>query len=338
VTEHDPTLYRLSLHGLAVEVSSASDALDHELARFCQPFTVAGWPPGVMPARGLIRPYHQSDVSRHLSAKARRINGVDEPIDLYEDGERFWVIDDRFGLCEINLLKNQWRTWLLPQARLDPVRCAEFAVIWPMAQLLRSRGLHLLPAAAVTRGGRGVLILSETGIEAELANLLNAGYRIIGQRWTAVREEDGRIDLLHLPGRVQRPVPPRLQAAFDQSTHQGADQSDWIDLADGRSGAEQNHAFCDAVLLIQRGRRSISAFSRLTDDPLGALRAAWPIVQLRPQRRPSPLPAQLARQCSCWQARLSHDAADLLHIIPAMLADPAATRQPRFTAPAMRAA
>lgn len=316
--ESEPTRLRLSLHGLAVELICSSDLLEHEIRHLFGSFSVAGWPPGVLPTRGFIRRYEHGEVSRHLSPAARRINDSNEPVDLYQDGERFWTIDDRWGLCEINLLKNQWRAWLLPQPRTDAMCCAELAVIWPMAQLLRAKGLHLLPAPAVTRGGQGVLILSATGIEAELATLLGAGYRLIGQRWTAVREEDGMVHLLHLPGRVQRPITPRLQLALEHTTSAAGATAQWIDLAAGRCSAEQNHAFCDSVLLIERGRRSTATFSRLDSDPLSSVRAAWPIMELHPQRRASALPAQLARQCPCWQATLSHRADDLLEMLPAM--------------------
>jgi hypothetical protein len=314
VIEQEPTRHRLSLHGLALEISCASQVIGRELARFVQPFAEEAFPAGVVPTRGFIRPYDQHEVAKHLSPKARRVNDANEPIELYEDGERFWVIDDRAGLCEINLLKNQWRTWLFPQPRMDDVRCAEFAALWPIAQLLRAKGLYLLPAAAVTRGGRGTLILSALGIESELAALVGAGYRLVGQRWTAVREEDGRIDLLHLPGRVQRVITPRLRLAMRHAAA-APGGAGWVDLAADRCAAEQHHAFCDTVLLIERGRRPGASVTRLTGDTAATLRAGWPIVELHPQRRPGVLPARLAHHCACYRVTLSRRPEALLELI-----------------------
>src|SRR5436305_897854 len=47
-----------------------------------------------------------------------------------------------------------------------------------------------VPAAVVARAGcGGVLLLSPFGIDDELARLEAAGYRVIGRRWTCLRED-----------------------------------------------------------------------------------------------------------------------------------------------------
>ena len=75
----------------------------------------------------------------------------------YSLAEKHWIVDDRWGVCEIDLLKHRWRSWVLPNPSLDPVHLAEAAVLWPMAQLLRSRGVEIVPAISVERAGWGAL-------------------------------------------------------------------------------------------------------------------------------------------------------------------------------------
>lgn len=215
------------------------------------------------------------------------------------------MVDDRWGMAEINLLKGQWRSWVLPRPTLDPAACAEWAALWPLSQLLRPRGVTLLPAAAVARGGWAALVLCPFGLGPELAALVRAGYKVIGQRWTALREEDGRVALLHLPGHVERCG--------------GVGPSPRIDLGGQYPGSAQRYAFCDAVLVAEPGRRPRPAVRVVgPDDDAALLRSAWPIPDLHPQRRPSPLPAKLAQGCRVAQVQLSRNPADLLPLLHAL--------------------
>jgi hypothetical protein len=212
-------------------------------------------------------------------------------------------------MVEVNFLRGSWRSWVLPRPQLDPVRVAEMAVLWPAAQLLRPRGLYLLPAASAVRNGWAFLLLCPFGLEPELTALARSGYKIIGQRWTAVREEEGRLALLHLPGVVERGLAPRLGGA----TSVGAP---WVDLNGQFLGSTQNHAFCDAVLVADAGRRAHTALTELGPaDALHLLRQAWPIVELHPHRRHSPLPLKLSQQCRCAELQLSRGPTELLHLL-----------------------
>src|SRR5687767_2130445 len=104
------------------------EAIEHALGEFA----VAAWKQGLqgLPISGMLWPYEQSHVLKHLSPAARRVATNSDLLELYEDGERFWLVDDRWGIAEMNLLKGQWRSWILPTPAVDAVRCAQAAVLW----------------------------------------------------------------------------------------------------------------------------------------------------------------------------------------------------------------
>jgi hypothetical protein len=313
---------------LAVELTCGIDALQPEVGRWCEPFEVPEWPSGFAPISGSIRPYDAAEVARLLPASAVPVSRSGDLLELYHEGERFWLIDERWGLTEINIFKMQWRSWILPHPTVDPVRCAEMAIHWPMAQLLRGKGLHLIPAASLTRDDQAYLIISPFNIESELRAFLADGYRIIGQRWTALREEtvgksatgQERIEMLHLPGQVEHDHRPQLRIGAVTPRPQ------WTDLAT-LPDAHTPHAFCTGILLIEPGRRlNVECRELPVQMAATAVRSAWPIMELHPQRRHSLFPARLARQCRCWNIQLSRRPEDLLDtldeircgLIPAM--------------------
>lgn len=304
-----PARQKYAVHGAAAEVENLVSWIEPHVRKFVGPFAVAGWPERFVPMHGTVRPYDAGEVMRHLSPAARALPATHDLAEVYQDGERLWVIDERWGMAEINFLKGQWRSWVLPRPQFDAVRCAEAAVLWPLAQLLRPRGLYLLPAAAAVRDGWALLILCPFGLEPELGALIRSGYKIIGQRWTAVREEDGRAALLHMPGMVER----------GSQTKSGARSRGWVDLNDVALGAWQNHAFCDAVVVAEPGRRARASLRPLGMGSAAALlRRAWPIAELHPSRRHSPLPTKLAQSCRCAELQLSRDPAELLPLLDSL--------------------
>jgi hypothetical protein len=168
--KHAFELQRFAVHGCAVGLSSAVSALAPQVDHLLRDFRVKQWPPRVVPVSGTVWPYEQSHVLKHLSPTARRVPTHCELLELYEDEERFWLVDDRWGIAEINLLKGQWRSWVLPNPAIDATRVAEMAVLWPMAQLLRARGLYLLPAASVAFCGRAFLSFWSNGWGSSTTN------------------------------------------------------------------------------------------------------------------------------------------------------------------------
>ena len=310
-TSTTDNLQRHTLHGAAVGLTCFVDALRAEVEHLLGEFRVAQWGLGAVPVSGTLWPYEQSHVLKHLSQSARRMmcHSAAAGMELYEEGERFWLVDDRWGIAEMNLLKGQWRSWILPACSIDPVRCAALAMLWPMAQVLRARGVYLAPAASVALGNRAFLMLAPFGIERELSALIRGGYRVIGQSWTALREECGRFSMLRLPGYVERSTAPGMRLIGDVPR-------EWVDLTQENIGAEQGQGWCDAVLIVDPARRP-RANVRLLDRgrAVQTLRSAWPIFELHPNRRHGQLPARLAQGTPCYELQLSREPRDLLKIL-----------------------
>jgi hypothetical protein len=310
-------LQRYSLHGAAIGITSMVKGLAPELGHLLGDFRVPNWPAGSLPISGMVWPYERSHVLKCMSPTAKRVeNGVgsrDDLLELYEDDERFWLVDDRWGISEINLIKGQWRSWVLPAPQVDTVRVAQMAVMWPLAQLLRARGLYLVPAASVAFGDRSFLMLSPFGLEPELMTLIRAGYRIIGQSWTAIREHEGRFSMMNLPGYVERALPPGMRLTTNGSV---PSTPTWVDLMHEFCGAELGHGWCDAVLIIdavRRGQTNVRPLDR--GFAVQILKAAWPIFELHPNRRHGQLPARMGRSVPSFQISLSREPRDLLSLL-----------------------
>lgn len=314
--------WKLSVHGAALDLECAVEFLQPQVERLTKPFLDGDCFGGFAPVAGSVVPYDEAEVLRRLSPTARRLNRAPEHLmemEVYEEDERFWLVDERWGMAELNLLKGTWRSYILPQPKADPVRCAELAVLWPMAQLLRSRGMYLLPAASAVKDGWAVLLVSPFGAEPELSALVRDGWRIIGQQWTALREEEDRVALLHLPGAVERFTGPRLRSTAEPA-------GDWVDLCAHNPGSRQNHAFCDAVLIAEPGRRPRAHLRRAEPrNALCALRRGWPILDLHPHRRYGHLPGKLAQHCQVAEVQLSRDPRDLLALLESLRRNPGRT-------------
>jgi hypothetical protein len=318
VQNADSTRSKFTLHGPAIEIACDVPAIAGQICSLFEPFAVSGWPRGLVPTTGIVRPYIQSEVLRYLSPKARPVASTSDLVEIFQDGERFWLVDDRWGMVEVNMLRGQFRSWILENPRLDPVRCAEMAILWPLAQLLRAKGLYLVPSVSVVRDGWAAMILCPFTFEAEIISLIRAGYKVIGQRWTAVREEDGRLALLHVPGAIERSFIPRLR-----SSNSPPAESAWVDLSSEYIGSWQNHAFCDAILVAGSGRRD-KAYIRDIDpsQSLDMLRRAWPIAELHPNGRQGQLPLKLAQHTRVCELQLSRSPRDLLDLLATLRSTP----------------
>src|SRR5262245_9983766 len=149
--------FHYSIHGLCVNLTCDVPRALAPISKALGGFTISTPSAGIGAVNGSIRPYDANEVVRHLSPTATRLAGTSELVEIYEENERFWLIDDRWGLCELNVLKGQFRSWVLGEsaAMKDTYRMVEQAVLWPGSQMLRRRGGSLAPAAGGMRAGVG---------------------------------------------------------------------------------------------------------------------------------------------------------------------------------------
>lgn len=298
---------KLLLHGLAIEITCESPSLNPTLGRLLGCYSVPDFDQGPTVTHGSIRPYVGAEVARRLPSNAVPLHDAGELTEIYAQDERAWIFDERWGMSEINLLKGQWKSWILPQPRIDAVRVTEMAVLRPLAMLIKNRGIHLIPAAAVARDGFAALAISPFGLERELSALLAARYRIIGQRWTALREDDGRLALLGMPGVMQ------------QRPASAASPPEWIDLTASNPLSSQPYAICNAVLIIDAGRRARATSSAWElNDAATVLRLAWPIPELHPGRRRMQFASRIPQLCDCYRVQLSHEPREWVSLLESL--------------------
>ncbi|MFT3785569.1 MAG: hypothetical protein QM770_05320 [Tepidisphaeraceae bacterium] len=307
----------MNVHGLAVEVRCALPGLRQIIDDLLGSLAVQDFPEGFSPVDGSIESYDADIVARHLSTTAERVATFGDYAELWRDQERCWLIDESWGVCEINLLKRTWRSWLLPQADLDPMRAVDLAVFWPMSQILSTRGLTILPAASVVHRGRGVLLICPFNLEPELALLTTAGHGLISQRWTALREEEQRCVLLTMPGRVERSPIPQLRSRLkiDPQSLSASSGPEWIDLA-ATAPSLCPYAWCDTLLLVEPGRRAAATCKPLTGaSSVAAIRRAWPLPELTHSQGHLMLAKRLGQSASVFQVELSRDPRALLRLL-----------------------
>jgi hypothetical protein len=299
---------RLNVHGQAVDVRCSLPGLRQVLLDLLRGLIVHDLPDGFQPIDARIDPYDDNTVARMVSSKARRIGTGDGLAELWGDGERFWMLDERWGICEINLLRRSWRACLLTRALNEPIRTIDHVLFWPLSQLLIRHDLLIVPGASVTHRGRGVLLLAPFDLEPELHVFARSGQSVVSQRWSAARFDEARPLLLQLPGRVERAAAPRRGLAH------GAMGCSWYDLAS--LFGTRPYAWCDAVVIVEPARRSTGSIRRLRGtSACTALRAAWPVQEIVPGHTTGRLLSLLAQQACIYRAELSRDPTQLLTML-----------------------
>jgi hypothetical protein len=305
---------RLNLHGFAVDLRCGLPGLRQVLNDLLGSLRETDWPANTSVVEGIIEPYNADVVARHLSSSATRLAQFGDQAELWADGERRFLIDESWGVCEINLLKHTFRSWLLPHTANEPMQAIERSVLWPLSQVMMTRDLGLIPAASVVHRGRGILLVSPFNIEPELSLLASAGHGLIGPRWTALREDDKRILLLQMPGKLERSPIPQLRSRLKLAPATPA-IPDWIDPA--TLGATLcSYAWCDVVMLIEPGRRGVATSRALTGaSAVAALKRGWPMPDVLPSARHAHLAHKLAQSSMLLHVELSRDPRDLLRMI-----------------------
>ena len=303
-----PIKSRFSIYGAAVAISSGCARINDALGLFLRPFELKRNGGEGLETIGEIRQFELGEVTRSLLSAGETERRSDPLVAIYSCGERHWVLDDRWGVCEIDLLRHRWRSWVLPHTSLDAVQLVESAVMQPMAQLLRPRGVELMPAVSLERGGWAALVVAPYPITSEISRAIRAGYRVIGQRWTALLRKSDRIVLRHVPGVMELP----------RGSGKWIGKSiEWKDVTGDNPRAAAETAWCDAVVTVGAGRRSRSC-GRIVPahEARGLLRRARTI---------SPLPLDwaclqqcapaLAQRCMCMHVELSRHEEEFLQLL-----------------------
>lgn len=305
---------RFTLHGHAVSLLIEAPGLARVANAHLERLITPDAPPTIPTIDGAVLQYRETDVLRHVSRDAVAVVEGDPHyhplLEMFRsrDGGRWWLVDERWGLCEIDLVGRQWRSFVLPEPSVDPVNLFEAAVWWPVAQLLRGVGLPLIPAASFGHNGRGVLILSRASLGPELLALPQHGIGIVGQRWTALREEpDGRVSLLAVPGLTSTRQPNRPLSIASDSL------DDWFNAS---TLLAANQVRCDLILIAEPMRRArAAAFPLTTAEALRQVKLAWPIPPVGSAGVLNPLPARLARGRSVHRVQLGRDGNDLARLL-----------------------
>ncbi len=321
----------LIVHGLPVRIRCSLESIASQISHDLPSFKAGEVTDGVRATIGITGPYNEEEILARLSPAALRLPVGHELVELYQQDERFWLVDERAGLIEIDLLKGHWQSWVLDRPGLDPTYVFERCVLWPLSQVLRSQGLSLVPAISVVRDGFGILLVAPFSLEAELRVLANAGYQIVSQRWTAVRDQAGQLELLECSGATERAFSPigRKTTALGLSR--------WVNLSE-ELNCHESRAACNAVVIADPGRRGTAHMHQLASLPAAdALRAYWPIADLRPNGRGPELALKIANRSRCCQVQLSRNPADLLVLLEAVRTS-SAKATPRQMAPARRLA
>jgi hypothetical protein len=307
---------KLALYGPSVELYSELPELEKQIDATLGRFVVQELPESAGIIRGLLRRYSEAEVIRRLPLMAQPLHRQGDLTEIYHHEERYWTIDDRWGMSEINILRGQWQSWVLPQPKLDVVRLLEAAALWPLAQLLKAKNTWLAPSVSIARGTFGALMLSSIDLDSEVRALAEDGFRLIGQRWTVIREMDDQLELLQVPGGIRAITP----AGFDGV-------APWEDLTAGHADRSQQHAFCDAVVCIEAARRPRAGIRKIPQqDAAALLRRIWPIPELHPSRRSPQLPSKLAQNCGCFVLQLSREPADIIDLMQSIQGMPVRNR------------
>ena len=248
-------------------------------------------------------------------------------LDIYRHDEHLLFDYHRHGRLLIDTRKGVLDGCLVEPIDLHPAVLTSFFFLLPLSELLASRGLHMIHAAALERNGRGVMIpgLSGSGKTTCCISLIRAGYRCLSDDKPFLRGNGSRIELLAFPERIdvtERTISffPELGAALqgDLTTGHRKKQFHPEALYPG-STAETGQP--DLILFPQISGESKSRLEKLSK--IRALETLLPhtLVVLDPELSECrfDLLARLVEGAECYTLHFGHDVLDLPRLVGPLL-------------------
>ena len=335
------SIQAFDIHGVHVRVETENSALTAGVAELLQQF------PRVAPvdARALVLTYRggarKPDFLARELAPCRgellfssswdnaydlaRLLGI--RLEIYrQDGQLLWDYHEN-GCLRLDKSRGMLEGYLAESIDLHPMPLTSFFFLLPLSELLASRGLHMIHAAALEREGRGVLIpgVSGSGKSTSCVSLMRAGYRCLSDDKPFLRSNGNGIELLAFPESIDvtdRTVSffPELRVAPSQDLKAGYRKKQF--RADAIYPDSTTNAVRPALILFPQ----ISGESRSRLEKLSKIRALEAILphgllvlDAETSGHQFDLLARLIESAECYRLSFGRDVLELPSLVDALL-------------------
>ena len=248
-------------------------------------------------------------------------------LDIYRHDDHLLFDYHRHGRLLIDTRNGVLDGCLVEPIDLHPAPLTSFFFLLPLSELLASRGLHMIHAAALERNGRGVMIpgMSGSGKTTCCVSLIRAGYRCLSDDKPFLRENGSGIELLAFPERIdvtERTISffPELGAALQGTLKTGYRKKQFH--AEAFYPGSTAQAAQPALILFPR--ISGESKSRLEKLPkLTGFEALLPLSLVVLHREASAhkfdLLARLVEGAECYRLHFGNDVLELPRLVDSLL-------------------
>jgi hypothetical protein len=248
-------------------------------------------------------------------------------LDIYRrDG--YLILDyHQHGHLLIDKAKGILNGRLVAPIELHPALLTSFFFLLPLSELLASRGLNMIHAAALERKGRGVLIpgVSGSGKTTSCVALIRAGYRCLSDDKPFLRENGNGIEVLAFPERID--VTERTISFFPE-----------LDAAPPgvlKTGYRKRHFHPEALYpgsTAETVRPALILFPHISGESeskleklskIRALEAILPhgllVLDREPSERQFDLLTRLVERADCYRLHFGNDVLNLPRLVDPLL-------------------
>lgn len=328
------------IHGIRLLVETEFPDLAKGVADLLQQF------PGMVPDNGEdVRMTYRSGARSNLQPDSTHIpggellfssswdNAIDLAarlgihLDIYRQDGCLLFDYHQHGRLLIDQEKGILEGRLFAPIDLHPTPLASFFFLLPLSELLSSRGLYTIHAAALERNGRGVLIPADSGGGKTTCcvSLMRAGYRCLSDDKPFLRDNGHGITLLAFPEKIdvtERTVAffPELSAAPAGALSQGYRKKQFYPEAiyPGSTAESSRPAL---ILFPHISGESRSRIERLSKAR--AFEALLPhglqVLDRDRSARHFDLLARLVEEAECYRLHFGHDVQDLPRVVDPLL-------------------